>query len=163
MSAGFVTPTTPNLADFLTFLSTSVQIPVAALPANSPWPGYAFTQAQALVPCYAGIPGITFSLATYNCATHQLFVITPDQLGQTYFSGARSNQPQTNSPGGFALIQTSSGLVAATSDEGTSVTLANPDWVKGLTIGQLQFAKTPWGREYLSFIQSYGPSIWGLT
>jgi hypothetical protein len=159
----FATPTNPNLADFVVFLNTSVQIPVTALPTNSPWPGYAFTQAMALVPCYAGVPGIMFSLAVYNCATAILFLITPDQVGQTYFKGARSNQPQTTGPGGFALIQPSSGLVASTSDEGTSVTLANPDWVKGLTIGQLQFAKTPWGREYLSFIQSYGPTIWNLT
>jgi hypothetical protein len=160
----FATPTNPNLADFVVFLNTSVQIPVVALPVNSPWPGYAFTQAMALVPCYAGVPGIMYSLAVYNCATALLFLITPDQVGQTYFTSARSNAaPQGGQPGGFALIQPSAGLVASTSDETTSTTLANPDWVKGLTIGQLQFAKTPWGREYLSFIQSYGPTIWGLT
>ena len=159
----FATPDSPNLSDFLLFLGT-VQIPVAALPANSAWPGYAFTQAQALVPCDAGIPGITFSLATYNCATHQLFLITPDQTGQTYFASARSNAaPQGGQPGGFALIQPSSGLVASTSDESTSTTLANPDWVKGMTITQLGFAKTPWGREYLGYLQSYGSTIWGLT
>jgi len=153
----FATPDTPNLADFIVFLQ-SVQIPTAALPANSAWPGYAFIQAQAIVPCYPGVPGITFSLATYNCATHQLFLITPDQVGQTYFATKRGTTAD-----GFSLVQPSSGLVSSASDESTSVSNINPDWAKGLTIGQLGFAKTVWGRWYLDYLQSYGPTIWGLT
>lgn len=158
----FVNPLTPNLPDFLTFLSTNVQIPAAALPSNSPWPGYALDQAIALVSCYS--LGVVYSLAVYNCGTHLLFLIAPDQPGQTYFKAARSNNAaQNGQPGGFGLIQPSSGLVASTSDDTNSITLANPDWVKGLTIGQLGMMKTPWGRECLSYLQSYGPTIWGLS
>jgi hypothetical protein len=154
----FATPNSPNLPDFLIFLGT-VQIPAAALPANSPWPGYALNQAIALVPCYPGIPGIISTLAVYNCATHLVFLMTPDQVGQTYFQTARSNDATS----GYNLIAPSTGLVVASSDEGSSVTLTAPEWAKGLTIGQLGYMKTPWGREYLDYIQSAGPTIWGLT
>ena len=154
----FSTPSTPNLADFWVFLNTSVQIPVAALPINSPWPGYAFDQAMALVPCYPGVSGIMYSLAVYNCATALLFLITPDQTGQTYFAIKRGNTAD-----GYNLTAPSTGLVVSSSDEGTSATLTAPTWANGLTVSQLGFMKTVWGREYLSYIQSYGPSIWGLS
>jgi hypothetical protein len=171
----FVNPTTPNLADFLTFLADTVQIPVAALPANSPYPGYALNQAIALVlnpsgamfpgvtfPPGAGYPGVMYSLACYNCATHLLFVITPDQDGQTYFKNARGNNSSSDPPG-FGLNAPSTGLVVSSSDQGTSAGLAEPKWAKGLTVSQLGYYKTPWGREYLSWQQSYGPTIVGLS
>jgi hypothetical protein len=164
MSAGFVTPNTPNVGDFTTFLQTSVQIPTAALPTNSPWIGYAFDQAMGLVPCYAGVPGITYSLAVYNCGTHLLFLIAPDQTGQTYFVSARRSAASPAFPdGGFGLNAVSTGLVVSSSDEGTSATLTAPKWADGLTIEQLGMMKSPWGRAYLDYLQKYGSTIWGLT
>lgn len=151
---GFLFPDTPNIVDFLTFLRNSVQIPSAALPGTSDWPQYALTQATAIV--LSAPLGVLYTLAVYNCATHILYTITPDVAGQNYFSNARSNK-------GLGLIAPSTGLVAASSDETTSVTLASPDWAKRLTVGQLQMMKTPWGREYLAYAQSYGPSIVGLS
>lgn len=156
MSTGFVSPNTPNLADFLTFLSNSVQIPAPALPSNSPWPGYALDQAIALTlnpPC---APGILYTLAVYNCATHLLFAITPDESGQTFFANARSAQ-------GFNLIAPAVGIVNSTSDNGSSTSLTPPKWADGLTVAQLGLMATPWGREYLAWAQSYGPSVVGLT
>ena len=164
MSAGFVTPTTPNVGDFTVFLQTSVQIPAAALPTNSPWIGYAFDQAMGLVPCYPGVPGITYSLAVYNCGTHLLFLITPDQTGQTYFVNARRSAASSAFPdGGFGLNAVSTGLVVSSSDESTSATLTAPKWAEGLTIEQLGMMKTPWGRSYLDYLQKAGPTIWGIT
>lgn len=148
--------------DFDYWLSTSVGIPTSAWPGGdittSPWPGYALDHAKELVPCYAGIPGIVYTLAVYNCATHLVFAIAPDQTGQTYFVGKRSNTPE-----GFSLLTPSTGLVVAASDVNSSTTYTAPKWADGLTATQLGFFKTPWGREYLGFIQSYGPTIWGLT
>lgn len=154
----FATPATPNLADFLSFLSSQVQIPVAALPANSAWPGYALNGALGLVLCGPNVPVPFYSIACYNCATHLLFKIAPDQTGQTYFATKRAAGVE-----GFNLVQPSSGLVSSASDESTSVSNVNPDWAKSLTVGQLDFMRTPWGRDYLSFQQSYGPTIWGLS
>ena len=161
----FVTPNTPNVTDFTTFIETSVQIPTAALPTNSPWIGYAFNQAMAIanVPP-STIPGIVYTLAVYNGATHILFLITPDQVGQTYFSDARSNLASENFPqGGFSLNLPQVGTVTSTFDQGTGTTLTTPEWAKGLTIGQLGFMQTVWGRDFLSYLQSYGPNIVGVT
>lgn len=157
--SGFVTPDTPNLADFLTFLATSVQIPVEALPSNSPWPGYAFNQALALtIPPGALIPGVIYSLAVYNGATHILFAITPDQPGQNYFQNARGT-----GTGGYGLISPTTGLVSSSSDQNTSQTLAEPVWASQLTVDQLDFYKTPWGRAFLAWNQKYGQNAWVLA
>lgn len=158
----FLTPLTPNLTDFTTFLTTSVQIPSAALPTNSPWIGYAFNQAMDYCPSLGG--GVIYTLAVYNCGTALLFLITPDQTGQTYFADARNSAPSTNFPnGGFGLNVPRTGLVDASADESTSSHLVAPKWAAGLTVGQLGFYATPYGRQYLSYIQSYGPSVVGLT
>jgi hypothetical protein len=156
-NGGFLWPNTPNIVDFWGFLNTSFQIPTSDLPTTSPWPQYALTQALTLVlnpPC--GV-GILYTLAVYNAATHLLFMITPDQTGQKYFEDARS--PNT----GYNLIQPSTGLIISTSDVTDSSTIAQPKWAAGLTITQLGFFKTPWGREYLGYQQSYGPTVWGLS
>jgi len=153
---GFLLPDKPNIVDFLYFLSSSVEIPPAALPGTSPWPQYALTQAIGLVLCIPGVLGISYTLACYNCGTHILFSIAPDVPGQNFFKKERSNT-------GYSLVNPSTGLVAASSDESTSSTLTAPEWAAKLTVGQLDFFRTPWGRAYLSYNQSYGPTIWGLT
>jgi hypothetical protein len=158
VSVGFANPVTPSLADFLVFLSTSVQIPASALPSGSPWPGYAFDQAKALVPCYPGVPGITFSLATYNCATALLFEIAPDVTGQTYFATKRGNTAE-----GFNLNAPSTGLVVSASDESTSTTLTGTTWAANMTVDDLRFFKTLWGQNYLAYLQKFGPTLWGLS
>lgn len=150
---GFLLPNQPNIVDFGWFLTISVQIPVAALPVNSPWPQYALAQALQLT-LVSG--GLLYTLAVYNCATHVLFSIAPDEPGQNYFATARGGQ-------GYGLIMPTTGLVAASSDQSTSATLSSPDWTKNMTPGQLDFYKTPWGRMYLSYIRSYGGSIVGVT
>lgn len=160
----FANPSSPNLPDFLQFLADSVQISSAALPSDSPYPQYALDQAIALVlnPSGATYPGVMYSLACYNAATHILLVITPDQTGQNWFANVRGNN-SSSIPPGFALNAPSTGLVVSTSDQGTSAGLAEPEWAKGLTVGQLDFYRTPWGRAYLSFQQSYGSTIVALS
>lgn len=171
----FLWPNRPNITDFWWWLQTNVSIPEAALPATSPYPQYALWQALELVLCDRGVPfrngmnfeyseptprnlwgGISYTLAVYNCATHLLMGIAPDQPGQNFFTAARAGS-------GFSLVTPSTGLVSAASDVTTNSTLTAPKWASGLTISQLGFMKTPWGREYLAFNQSYGPTVWGLT
>jgi hypothetical protein len=64
---------------------------------------------------------------------------------------------KTNGLNGFT-----SGIVTGSSDEGTSVTLAQPKWADNLTMGQLQLTNTPWGRLYLGWAQDAGTG-WGLS
>jgi hypothetical protein len=146
-------PNAPNLPDFLLFLADSVQIPATALPANSPWPGYAFNRAINIVMTVPTMPGLEYTMAVYNCATHILIRIAPDQPMQTYFASLRDS---------FKIPAASSGVIASTSDEGTSNSFSVPPNLTNLTVGDLDFFKTPWGREYLSYAMDFG-CIVGLS
>ena len=53
--------------------------------------------------------------------------------GQDYFT-----QKRGPGPGGFNLNAPSTGLVVASSDVSTSVTLVAPTWAAGLTVTQLE-------------------------
>jgi hypothetical protein len=126
------------------------------LPADSPFLGYAFNRAMALVINVLG--GLDYTLAVYNCAGHIQLMITPDQVvdgtSYTFFTDYRKakflNEPVV-------------GLVLSSSDDGTSVTNAVPDALKQLTIGGLGFMRTRWGLDYLAYVQDYGPRVWGLS
>lgn len=151
-------PNAPNIPDYTLFLIDGVGIDPVYLPSNSPFIGYAFNRALGLVINLPGAnSGIDYTLAVYNCAAHIQFKITPDQqvsgTPYTFFVEARK---------AYDLLLPVVGLVASTSDEGTSVTNAVPDAMRQLTISDLDFMKTPWGREYLAYVQDYG-GIWGLS
>ncbi len=129
------------------------------LPSTSPYIGYAFNQAMALViqtPC----GGIDYTLAVYNCGGHLLLKIAPDQLpsapgqpGYTFFADKRKE---------YGLNGLIAGLVQSSSDESTSQSTAVPDALKQLTLGDLDFMRTPWGRNYLAHAQDYG-GLFGLS
>lgn len=74
-------------------------------------------------------------------------------LSQTWFFRARQT---------FKLNQFVPGLVASAGDQGTSVGIVNPEWTKNIDMASLDYAKTPWGRQYLALAQRFG-SLWGLT
>jgi len=95
-----------------------------------------------------------YVLAVYNFAADRLVNYAPDQTGQTYFTNLRST---------LNLNTLSVGVVASTSDNGTSVTMLNPDQLKGLMLSDLQALKTPWGRQYVQIAQKFGTTLWGLT
>jgi len=148
-------PTAPNLADFTLFVRGSMGIPVQVLPEGSPWIGYAFKQALAMCLCVPACQGVGYTLAVYNLGGHTLIRIAQDVgNGSTFFTEQRQR---------YGLLLLSAGVVQASSDETTSDTLAVPDAIANLTIGDLQYMKTPWGREYLSYAQDFGPDVVGLT
>lgn len=146
-------PNAPNLPDFILFIRNSMRIPVSGLPADSVWPGYAFNQAMALVLNVPTVSGLEYTLAVYNCGGHILIRITPDIQGSDFFAQLRSN---------YEILKPWSGMPSSTSDQGTSASFSVPDGIANLSIGDLNFYRTPWGREYLSYAQDFG-SIWGLT
>jgi hypothetical protein len=152
--AGFTNPNSPNLTDFMNWVYAAMQIPVDALPLDSLWPTYAFNQAMALVPCVPCVPAITYVLATYNCGGHLLIKIAIDQPDQTFFKCARDNM-KFNDP--------EIGIVQSSSDNGSSNSFAIGSGMQNMTLSDLNFYRSPWGREYLSYIQDLGPSIWGLS
>lgn len=139
------------MPDYTLFVSGVMDIDPLYLPPDSPFIGYALDRAIGLVISVIG--GIDYTLAVYNCAGHIQYQITPDQVGRDYFRVKRQE---------FGLLKPSFGVVQSTSDQSTSASLAVPDALQQLTIGDLGFMKTPWGREYLSYQQDFG-GIWGLS
>ena len=150
-------PTTPNLPDYTLFVQNVMGVSVVYLPATSPFLGYAFDRALNLV-LQVAAGGFDYTWAVYNCAGHIQIAITPDQVvsgvGYTYFQDMRKS---------LDILLPSFGVVSSSSDESTSTTLATPDALRNLTIEDLGFMRTPWGRTYLSYAQDYGPTIWGLS
>lgn len=105
-----------------------------------------------------------YTLAVYNLAGDNLinFALDVDDAPpvqgsdppMAYFAFARK-QFNTN---GFV-----SGVIQAAGDEGTNQSMVVQEAAKNFTLANLQQLKTPWGRQYLAFAQSYGPSTWGIT
>lgn len=62
----------------------------------------------------------------------------------------------------FNITAFAPGVISSASDLTTSSGLLNQDFFRGLTIGDLQLLKTPYGRNYLAIAQNYG-TIWGLA
>lgn len=145
----------PTQAGFSDFIFNVMEVPAAALPADSPSIAAAYQIALATVnqALQCAVPMI-YALAVYNLGADNLVNWCTDQPGQCYFKGLRKD---------FKILDFVPGVVSATSDEGSSASLEVPEAFKTLTIGDLQNLKTPWGRQYLAIAQKYGPTIWGLS
>lgn len=63
----------------------------------------------------------------------------------------------------YNLLSFSAGAISGSSDQGTSESTLNPEFFKYLTFSDLNVMQTPWGRNYLSFAQQYGPTVVELT
>lgn len=128
-------------------------VPVNALPDDSPFLSYAYDVALATVnPALATVPPI-YMLAVYNLGGDLLVNWAQDVPPSTYWRDLREK---------FAIYAFAPGVVSSSSDNGTSTSLLNPDQMKDFTLAALQNLKTPWGRQYLAWAQSYGP-LWGLS
>lgn len=218
----YQTPGTPNLADFTTFVFSSMGVPASALSASSPLLQNVLNRALELTPTYARAPDI-YTDAVYNCAGHLLVEIAQDQIATVTASfldntmtvtaiaagtivpgmqivGVTADDPppvvqsygtgtgglgdyavtlgasissvsftlrgafwaRLRGPQGYKLSSFAPGVVQSTSDETTSVAFMVSDAFKNLTLYDLQFMNTPWGRAFLGYCQNFSP-IWGLT
>jgi hypothetical protein len=158
-------PGYPTLAGFADFISDVMEIDPLNLPPTSPVIGYAFQVALGLVPkqllsvclpCVLEGPPATnlFALSVYNLAGSQLLQFAQDQPGRVYFKETRKE---------LGLDKFSPGVVASTADAGTSTALLNPEFMRNLTLQNLQNLRDPYGRQALAFMMDYGPTIWGLS
>lgn len=95
-----------------------------------------------------------YAFAVYNLAGDFLVNYAQDQVGQTFFSDLRKS---------LGLNSAVLGIINSTSDVSTSQGMIVPEWASNLTFANLQSLKTPWGRNYLGFAQSYGSTIWGIS
>lgn len=155
----------PTLAGFWSFIRNGMGISALYLPDDSVWPGYAFNVAIALVnPQVQQAPGmaVMYSVMVYNLAA-DLLINWAQDVPDVYVPG-------TDPPIGyfanlrkeFGCFNFTAGVVSASNDEGSGVSLEVVEGLKNLTVTQLQNLKTPYGRTYLGYAQSTG-SLWGLT
>lgn len=152
--APWQTKTTPNTNDLYTFLTTVAGVPTSALPSNSvylPW-ALSYAEEKTLMVLYA-VGQDYYCFAVYCLATSFLINWCPDQPGQTYFADLRKTWDLTGFIGG---------TVQSSADQATSESLLAPDFLKGLTLGQLQALRDPFGRQWLSMQADNGP-IWGIS
>lgn len=144
----------PTLAGFIAFIRGVMGITVQQLPDNSPAIPVAYNVATAIVNrAFQAIAGADpaqpsiYALMVYNLAGDNLVNYAPDQDGQTFFADLRKSL----NIAGFV-----GGIIQSSGDEGTSEAMVVPEAFKLFTMANLQQLKTPWGRQYLSFAQSYG-------
>lgn len=145
---------------FLTFIRDFMGISATYLPDNATIIPYAFNASMPFVNlglqslAYPSGPDSNmYNLAVYNLSGDVLINYATDQPGRTYFEDLRK---------AFGINKFSAGVVSSTSDVSTSTSLLNPDFMKGLTFGDLQMLKTPYGRAYMAMAQSQG-TLWGLS
>jgi hypothetical protein len=144
------------MADRIGFLAfiRGTGITTAQLPDASPDIDNALALSIAIV--YIGIQqasSLMYDQAVYNLGMSNLVEFATDQSGQTTFTTLRAS---------YNIMGFVPGVISSTSDEGTSESLLNPDFMKQLTLADLQYIKTPWGRAYLAIAQRIGP-VWGMS
>lgn len=168
----------PTLAGFLNFLRTTVGITTAVLPDSSPVIGMAFAVALSIVnPALRCIPipaadssgarlnggGLTiYALAVYNLAASNLFSFAQDAEDAPLVTG--SKLPYfADKRDKWHINEFVSGVIQSSGDESTNNSMVVQEAAKNFTIANLTQLKDPYGRQYLSLAQSYGPSTWGLS
>lgn len=156
---GFTNPGCPNITDYTTFVQGWGVTPTY-LPTSSSSPNFWLTTTLSIAQQVVNLSltftnPIIYTLAVYNLGMDRLVNYAQDQAGMTYFSDLRERFKLT-----YAFAP---GVVASTGDTGTSASYLNPEWMRTATIMDLENLKTPWGRQYIAFAQSYGPTVWGLS
>jgi hypothetical protein len=152
----------PTFAGFQWFVATIMGVPSGSMP-SSDWLQIAYDEAVNLtywalgtVPSQPTTPSI-YAFAVYNLGCALLLEFAQDdattQPPQTFWTNLRQ---QLN------LNSFNFGLITSASDQGTAESTYIPEAIKGMTLMDLQLAKSPWGRKYLMIAGQWG-SIWGLT
>ena len=97
-------------------------------------------------------------------STHFTYSLAKDPGASTLLSGAAAiEQYFSNARRQLKIGAWVPGVVTSANDVSTGTGLLNPDFMRGLTIENLDLLKTQFGRSYLSLAQKYGPSAWGVT
>ena len=150
----------PTLAGYVTFLRGTVGINTTVLPDTSSYIEWSYQMSTNLVwqvLKYLPTPPDQFlyTQAVYNLATDFLISNATDQPGSTYFADYQRK---------YNLRAFVGGVIQSASDETTSSNMVVPKQFDALTIQNLQSLKTPYGRMYLSIVQSLGSlSLMGIA
>lgn len=155
----------PTQAGFLAFIRDIARIPEAALPDDSEYIPAAYGISLALVYVkIAQASQLIYNTCVYNLGVSTLINFAQDPVPPTAFlKVGDENLPYWQAVRRqYGTFSFSSGVVSSTADQGSSTSILNPEWMKNLTLANLQQLKDPYGRAYLSYAQSAG-GLWGLT
>jgi hypothetical protein len=148
----------PTFAGFQWFVANYMLVPTESIPDDT-WLQVAYDQAVNLtyiaiasVPSQITSPSI-YAMAVYNLAAALLVEFAQDTPPSTYWSDLRSK---------LGINSFQFGLITSAADQGTAESMYIPEVIKGMTLLDLQLAKSPWGRMYLMIAGQWG-TIWGLT
>ena len=164
----FVPTTIPTIFGFIEFIRLQVGINSLVLPDSNLAIQFAYNVALSIVnPFLANVGNYPncnyingqvptspiYMLAVYNLAADNLINFTQDVVGSTYFADLRKQ---------WNLAGFQSGVISNSSDQGTSQSLVVQEAAKNFMLADLQYLKTPYGRQYLAFAQRYG-SLWDIS
>jgi hypothetical protein len=159
----FVNPSMPNLTDFTTYVYAQ-GVSSTDLPSNSDylvWAlGYALNTALAPPPTMGGsyvngaLTASPYVMAVYQLGMHHLVMIAQDVSPSTTFTDLRTK---------YGFLTFTAGPIVSSEDQGTNETLMEVEWMKSMTLSAMELLKSPWGRMYLQYAQSYGPNIVGVS
>jgi len=141
-------------AGFLAFIRSSMGITAAVLPDASSDIDNALNLALSIVyqPVQRFSPSI-YDIMAYHLAGHNLVEMATDQQNITFFAELRKQ---------FNINGFVPGVITSASDNGTSTGTQAPEFMLTLTMADLQYIKTPWGRSYMTYAQRAGV-IWGVS
>lgn len=146
-----------NTTTTLTF-ATPLSLPVLAgdkYLIGSQWLFTTYTVAIETVNDLLCIASATlYVLALYNLGLDRLLNYAHDVTAQTYFKDQRTT---------YGLYNVKVGVPSSSADQGTSTGILNPEFMKTMTLGDLQTMKTPYGRRYMEIAQSFGVEPWGMS
>jgi hypothetical protein len=148
----------PTFQGFQDWVTTIMQVPGADVPSTATLQ-YAYDEALNLtylalqcIPSQATSNSI-YAQAVYNLGGHYLVEFAQDTPPATYWNDLRNK---------MGINSFSYGLINAAADQGTSEGSYIPEQIRGMTLMDLQLAKTPWGRAWLAISGQWG-AIWGIT
>jgi hypothetical protein len=148
----------PTFSGFIAWVQTIMGVPAADMPTTTI---LQTTYDEALNLAYNGLQTVpsqptspsVYATAVYNLGGALLVEMAQDVPPSTYWNDLRKK---------LNINAFSFGIISSASDQGTSETLTLPAQVQGMTLFDLQLAKSPWGRTYLMLAGSWG-AIWDMT
>lgn len=161
----FATILPVSIAGFTSFIRNNMGIDSTILPDNDPVIPMALQIAVDIVnpALNDAVPDI-YVLAVYNLGGDNIINFAADQPNAPVIPGSDPPAPFfRNSRNVYNCLKFIPGVVQSASDEGTSTGYLVQDAAEQFTLANIQQLKTPWGRQYLAFAQSYGPAAWGLS
>ena|ERR1700751_816831 len=155
-------PGGPTFAGFQWFVANMMGVPANEIP------DVTVLQAcydQAVNLAYWGLASVPSQPTSPSIYAFAVYNLGADILVETAWDDPNAQPPSTY----WSDLQTSLnlnsfnfGIITSAADQGSSSSTYVPDQIKGMTLMNLQLAKTPWGRRYLMFAGQWG-AIWDIT